>query len=111
MAGNQLVPTGGMRGFVDRADQRGLSRDLSRTERCRALAEARVEAHAEVQALKTQAVGYVGQQAMQATAMLSQLEGQLGQACPMAVTRLQGIGDITSMAIAQVVIDTAWKLH
>lgn len=108
---NQLVPTGGMRGLVHRSDQRGLVRDLSGTERSRALAEARVEAHAEIQSLKVQAVGYVGQQAMQAVAMVSQLEGQLAQACPLAVTRLQGIADMTSMAIAQVVIDTAWKLH
>jgi hypothetical protein len=108
---DQLVPTGGMRGLVHKADQRGLTRELSTTERSRALAEARIEAHAEIQSLKAQAVGYVGQQGMQAVAMVSQLEGQLAQACPMAVTRLQGIGDMTAMAIAQVVIDTAWKLH
>ena len=108
---NALVPTGGMSGMVHRSDQRGLMRDLSTTERARALALARVEGHAEVQALKTQAVAHVGQQAMQAIAMVSQLEGQLGQACPMAVTRLQGIGDMTAMAVAQVVMDTTWKLR
>lgn len=111
MSGSQVVPTGDMRGFVDRTDHRGLRRDLSTTERARALALARVEAHAEVQSLKAQAIGYVGQQGMQAIAMVSQLEGQLGQACPLAVTRLQGIGDMTAMAVAQVVMDTTWKLH
>ena len=108
---NELVPTGGMRGLVQRADQRSLVRELSTTERARALAEARVEAHAEIQSLKVQAVGYVGQQGLQAVAMLSQLEGQLGQAVPLAVTRLEGIANMTAMSIAQVVADTAWKLH
>lgn len=109
--GNELVPTGGMSGMVHRADHRGLKRDLSTTERARALSLARVEAHAEVQALKTQAVSYVAQQGMQGIAMVSQLEGQLGQACPLAVSRLQGIGDMAAMAVAQVVMDTTWKLR
>lgn len=100
-----------MSGMVHRSDHRGLRRDLSTTERARALALARVEAQAEVQALKTQALGYVGQQGMQAIAMVSQLEGQLGQACPLAVSRLQGIGDMTAMAVAQVIMDTTWKLR
>ena len=44
-------------------------------------------------------IGFVGQQAMQAVTMVSQLEGQLGQACPLAVTRLQGIADITALSM------------
>ena len=42
-----------------------------------------------------------------AVAMVSQMDGQLGQACPLAVTRLQGIADMTALSIAQVVADSA----
>jgi hypothetical protein len=47
---------------------------------------------------------------MQAVTMVSQLEGQLGQACPLAVTRLQGLADMTALSIAQVVADSARKI-
>jgi hypothetical protein len=43
---------------------------------------------------------------MQAVAMMSQFEQQLGHACPLAVSRLQGIADMTAMGIAEVVADT-----
>lgn len=47
---------------------------------------------------------------MQAVTMVSQMEGQLGQACPLAVTRLQGIADMTALSIAQVVSDAARRI-
>lgn len=71
---------------------------------------ARLEVQAQMESAKAHAVGYVGQQAMQAVTMVSQMEGQLGQACPLAVSRLQGIADMTALAIAQVVADSARKL-
>ena len=43
-------------------------------------------------------------------AMVSQLEGQLGAACPLAVSRLQGIADMTALSLAEVVSDAAQKL-
>ena len=59
---------------------------------------------------RAQAVGYVGQQAMQTVTMVSQLEGQLGAACPLAVSRLQGIADMTALSLAEVVSDAARKM-
>lgn len=69
-----------------------------------------LEARARIEAARAQAIGYVGQQAMQAVAMVSQMEGQLAQLCPLATTRLQGIADMTAFSIAQVVGDTVRRL-
>jgi hypothetical protein len=105
---SNLIPaTGGSNNFLDRREDRFLSRQISGLERCKAVGMARIEAQAQIESAKAHAVGYVGQQAMQAVAMVSQMEGQLGQACPIAVTRLQGIADMTALSIAQVVADSA----
>lgn len=104
-----LIPTTG--GFIERKEsRRRVSRQLAGLDRSKTVGLAKLEGQAELEAAKAHAVGYVGQQAMQAVTMLSQLEGQLGQACPMAVSRLQGIADMTSLGIAQVVADSARKL-
>lgn len=66
-----------------------------------------IEQAAQFEAAKIHAVAYVGTQGMQAVTMVSQMEGLLGQACPLAVTRLQGIADVTALSIAQVVADSA----
>lgn len=105
---SNLIPAaGGSNNFLDRREDRALVRQIGGLERSKAMGMARVEAQAQLESAKAHAVGYVGQQAMQAVAMVSQMEGQLGQACPLAVTRLQGIADMTALAIAQVVADSA----
>ena len=104
-----LIPTSG--GFFDRRDDRILGRAIAGYERTKAVGLARIEQQAQIEAAKAHAVGYVGQQAMHAVTMVSQLEGQLGQACPLAVTRLQGIADMTALSIAQVVGDAARKIQ
>jgi hypothetical protein len=71
---------------------------------------ARVEAQAQVQAAKVHAVGFVGQQGLHAVAMLSQLESQLAQIVPAAVTRLQGVADLSALVIAEIVGESARKL-
>lgn len=93
----------GLSGALERREDRQLARRLAALERDRAYGFAEVQTRAELQASRAHAVAYVGEQGMQAVAMLSQLEAQLGQICPMAVTRLQGIADMTSVGIAQVV--------
>lgn len=107
---SELVPIGGLRGGLERRESRALSRNLSAIEMSRSVNLAKIELQAQIEVAKVHAVGYVGQQAMQAVAMVSQMEGQLGQACPLAVTRLQGIADMTALSVAQVVADTARKL-
>ena len=100
-----LSVTAGVSGALERREDRAMARKLSRLERAKSLNLAHVQTKAEVQAARAHAVAYVGESAMHAVAMLSQLEGQLGQVCPLAVTRLQGIADMTSVGIAQVVSD------
>jgi len=93
----------GITGALERREDRALSRKLSALDRRRILTMADIEVKAQSQAARAHAVAYVGEQAMQTVAMLSQLEGQLGQICPLAVTRLQGIADMASLGIAEVV--------
>ena len=71
---------------------------------------ARIEAQAQVQAAKIHAAGFVGQQGLHAVAMVSQLESQLSQIVPAAVTRLQGVADLAALSIAEIVSETARKL-
>ncbi len=108
---SNLIPTtGGQNNFLSKREERTLGRQFSRLEQHRAVGMARIETQAQMESAKVHAIGYVGQQAMQAVTMVSQMEGQLGAACPLAVTRLQGIADMTALSIAQVVADTARKI-
>lgn len=97
-------------GGIARRNDRALARQLVGLDRSRTYGLARIEASAQLEAARTHAVGYVGQQAMQATAMVSQLEGQLGQLCPLAVARLQAIADVTAMTMVGVVMDAGRRL-
>lgn len=101
-------PPGGL--ARSRREDRLAHRAVTSYQRSGAVALAQIEQQAQVEAAKTHAIGFVGQQAMQAVTMVSQLEAQLGQACPLAVTRLQGIADITALSVAQVVADAARKI-
>lgn len=106
----ELVPTRGLAGYVDKREDRALGRHLSVLDRSKTIGLAKIEQQAELESAKAHAIGYVGQQAMQAVTMVSQMEGQLGQACPLAVSRLQGIADMTALSIAQVVADSARRI-
>lgn len=104
-----LVPSAGG-GLASRLEQRATSRALSRMNSETDLGLARVEQQALMQVARADAVAYVGRAGMQAVAMVSQFEAQLGQVCPMAVSRLQGIADMTALGIAEVVADTVRKV-
>jgi hypothetical protein len=71
----------------------------------------RVEARQAIQEAQVDAVATVAQRAMQGLAFISQIEQQLGQAVPLAVTRLQAIGDLAALSMGQVVTDTVTKLR
>lgn len=90
---------------------RQAGRSLTRINCQAAIEIAQVRAQAAVQAAKAEAIGGVGQRAMQEIAFVSQIEQQFGQAVPLAVTRLQAIGDLTALAIGMVVNDTAARLR
>lgn len=64
-----------------------------------------------MQLAKTDAVTQVGGRALQRVAMLSQLEQQLAQSVPIAATRLQGIADLTTMGVGEVVLDSVYRLR
>lgn len=104
---SELVPS---RGFLTTRDARQVGRELSRLEGRGRLELARIDQEAELQAERVSAIGYVGKRAMHEVTMLSQLEVQLSTLVPSATPRLQGIGDITALAMADVVSETVRKV-
>lgn len=103
---SDLVPLEGFRGRESRAVGRELARLDSRAQ----LALGRIQVEADLQAARVHGVAFVGKQALHATALLSELEGQLGKMVPAARGRLQGIADLTSLGMAEVVADTVRKV-
>ena len=106
---SEVVPTG-VGALVERKADRLARKQDEQLQRTKRVGLARLEVQAQLESARAQAVGYVGQQAMQTGAMVSQLEGQLGMACPLAVSRLQGIADMTALSLAEVVSDAARKM-
>jgi hypothetical protein len=90
---------------------RPTSRAIARLDQQTEFATAVVQAEAEVQAVRVDAVGFVAQRGMQDVAYLSQVEQTLGQTVPIAVSRLQAIGDLATLGIGQVVTDTVSRLR
>jgi len=90
-----------------RAVSTRVGRALARLDGQTSFQVARANAQADVKAAEVDAVAAVAQRAMQGVAFVSQVEQQLGQAVPLAVTRLQAIGDVAAMSLAQVVVDAA----
>jgi hypothetical protein len=92
---------------VSRRTGRTLSQIESRT--CTEIA--RVEGRADIQAAQVDAMAAVTQRGLQGVAFISQVEGQLGQTVPLAVSRLQAVADIGALGVGQIVMDTANKLR
>lgn len=97
------------RGLAGR-DARRVGRELSRLDAQGHMEMARISQQADLQAERVAAVGYVGRFAMHEVTMLSQLEVQLSALVPSATPRLQGIGDLTALAMADVVSETVRKV-
>ena len=104
---SEIVPFGS---GLARRESRAVGRELARLESRAQVALGRIEIEADLQAARVHGVAYVGKQAMQATAIVSELEGQLGQMVPRAKGRLQGIADITTLGLAEIVADTVRKV-
>ena len=64
---------------------------------------ARIQHNAVVTTACVQAQAWVGREALFAVADLSELEGQLGALCPLAVSRLEAIANMTTLGIAQTI--------
>ncbi len=97
-------------GLATRANDRSVERFAGRVDANARKQLAIMGAEADLQVARVQAVGYVGQQAMQSVAMVSQLEGQLSELVPLATSRLQAIADMTALATAEVVASTVKKV-
>jgi hypothetical protein len=108
MAGSLMPYTGG---FMSKAEERRTSRALAAIDQQRQFDLVVIEAKAEVEAAKVDAITYVAKVAMQDVTILSQLEAQLADVVPLAVSRLQAIGDIAALAMAEVVTNTARRLR
>lgn len=93
-------------GGLSRTPSRRLTRSLDHLEAGTRLDIARIEAAADIQAVRADAVTFIGKRAMRDVALLTQLEQQLALMVPLASPRLQAIGDITALALAEVVSDT-----
>jgi hypothetical protein len=102
-----MVPS---RGFLASREARSVGRELSRLDGRGRLEMARINQEADLQAERVSAIAYVGKRAMHDVTMLSQLEVQLAAMVPSATPRLQGIGDITALAMADVVAETIRKV-
>jgi hypothetical protein len=86
------------------------SRALGRLDDRTDLAVAEIQANTDLQIARVQAVGYVAQQGMQVVAMASQMEANLATLVPAAVSRLQAIGDLMALEVADVVSQTVRRI-
>lgn len=102
---SELVPQ-----RVSGRESRQVGRELSRLDAQGRVGMARINQAADLQAERVAAVGYVGKRALHEVAMLSQLEQQLSALVPVATPRLQGIGDLSALAMAEVVGETVRRL-
>lgn len=98
-------------GAVSPRQSRWLNKSLGNVEAGTSLGLAKIEATAEIQAVKTDAVTYVAGRAMHAVTMISTLETQLAQTCPQASGRLALIADLTSLSLADLVQQTAHRVR
>jgi hypothetical protein len=104
---SELIPYGG---GLARRESRRVGRALARMDGEGHLKLAMISQQAELQAERVAAVGYVGKRAMHEVAMLGQLEVQLSALVPSAMPRLQGLGDLTALAMAEVVGETVRRV-
>jgi hypothetical protein len=105
---SNLIPAGST--SVVGRQSRYAGRALSRLDDRVTVGVAEIEAEAEMQATRVMAVSYVGKRAMHEVAVVSQLEQQLATMVPMATSRLQAIGDMLALDMADVVGNTVCRL-
>jgi hypothetical protein len=98
-------------GLVSPLLSRQVERSLARLQAGAVVQVAQVDSRATVQAAQVDAVAAVAQRALQNVAFVTQVEQQLAQAVPLAASRLQAIGDLGTLAMSQVVTDTATQLR
>lgn len=109
--GNEVVPSRGTRGRSGRREDAVLLQELGQLERTTTYGVAQIEAQAELDATRVMAVAHVGQQAMQAVAVVSQVELHLARAMPHAAHRFVGIAEATSLTLEHMVYASARRIN
>jgi hypothetical protein len=104
---SEMIPYSGR---LAKRDSRAVRAELSRLDARGQLELARINQQADLQAERVAAVGYVGKRAMHEVAMLSSLELQLCAVVPAATARLQGMGDLAALAMADVMSETVRRV-
>ncbi|HKI17146.1 MAG TPA: hypothetical protein VKA15_04675 [Isosphaeraceae bacterium] len=105
---SNIVPSGS--GMLSPRESRTASRALARIDSQTDVGLARIQQAAELQVERVQAVGYVGQQGMQVVALVSQMEANLAALVPMATSRLQAVGDLVGLEVADVISQTVRRV-
>ncbi len=108
-----IVPSdiGGGIEILPARQARAVGRQLARMSASTELRIRAIENESDAQASKVEAVGFVAKRAMFVISSVTQAEQQLGQLFPMAVTRLQAIGDIAAYSATEIVADTQLRLR
>ena len=105
---SEMVPLGG---GLARRHSRYVGRELARLDAHGRVQLARINQQAGLQAERVSAVAYVGKRALHEVALLSGLEVQLSALVPAATARLQGVADLTALAMADVVSETVRRVR
>jgi hypothetical protein len=96
---------------LSRGVSRQVGRGLTRIQANTSIDVARVQARADIQTAQIDAMTGVTQRGLQGAAYITSVEMTLAEATPAAMTRLKQIGDMGTMALSQIVMDTATKLR
>ncbi len=100
-------PSGGLAPILRGATGRA----LSRVEQQHLVRVTTVRSEALIQEEKVEAVCQLGQRAQQGIALMTQLEQQLSQLVPLSASRLQAIGDLTTLSVSEVVVDAVRQVR
>ncbi len=105
---SELVRSGG---WLERSDARRVGRGLSRLNAQGHMQMAEIAQVSEVQVEKIAAIAHVARAAQTELTMLTQSEVQLCALVPSAAARIQGIGDIACIAMADVLADVGRRVR
>jgi hypothetical protein len=96
---------------LSRSESRDFKRSLARLDGRGRLELSRIDQVAELDAARVRGIGRVGRTAMHELTLVSQLEQGLSRLAPAACDRLQAIADLTGIAMAEVVHETARRMR
>lgn len=103
--GQQVSPTG------SHTPSRALGKQLSRIEGGGMVRAAQMDMEARLGQFKLAAASSIGRTAQSEIAMLTQMEAELTKAVPLAGNRLEMLGNLTTLQIAEMVADDLSKLR